>query len=146
MSHRTLSYFVRGLPVAAALLLAGCTRELPKKDTYPAQGVVRLHGEPAQYVFVLLQPIDPKKGGGEAQGFTDGNGHFELRTYSNADPDGALPGEYKVVLEENDPARYRSGVSIPPGAKPTPIPSGTMTTEITVEIKSEPNDLDVNVP
>jgi hypothetical protein len=146
MSNRTLLNLFRWLPLAAIAILAGCGhRELPKKDTYPVQGTVRLHGQPAVLVLVRLTPVDGRKGG-EAQGTTDANGHFELRTYSQEEADGALPGEYKVILEESEPVQFKPGVNIPPGVKATSIPKGSLDTGITVQIRSEPNDVEIDVP
>jgi hypothetical protein len=145
MSQRTLSMPSLCLPLAAALL-AGCgQREVPKKDTYPVQGIVRLHGQPAVLVTVHLTPVDPKKGG-EASGTTDANGHFELRTYSQEETDGALPGEYTVTLEESDPVAFKPGVAVPAGVKATQLPKGGVDPNMTVEIKAEPNDLQIDVP
>src|SRR5689334_8229017 len=115
----------------AAWLLAGCgPRELPKKDTYPVQGKVTLHGLPAAFVIVRLEPA-PQTKGVAAEATTKADGTFELRTYSNVDKDGAAPGEYRVVLEEYDPVR--SG-PLPAGSpKPTKIETQTLETNVTVE-------------
>jgi hypothetical protein len=146
MSKHTVLCLSRCLPLAAVALLVGCgNRELPKKDTYPVQGIVRLHGQPAVLVNVRLTPVDGRKGG-EASGTTDANGHFELRTYSQEEADGALPGEYKVTLEESEPVQFKPGVNVPPGVKATSIPKGSLDTGITVEIRAEPNDVEINVP
>src|SRR5690349_10870135 len=110
-------------------LLAGCgPRQLPRSDTYPVNGTVRLHGEPARYVIVRLEPTVHGKGA-DAEGTTKEDGSFELRTYANEENDGAVPGEYKVILEQFDPVR--SG-TLPKGAKPTTVPNGVIDTGIII--------------
>jgi hypothetical protein len=132
-----------GTLTLASVCLIGCgQRELHKNDVYSVQGTLLLHGEPAAFVIVHLEPTASNKGVA-CEGTTREDGTFELRTYSNEDNDGAAPGEYKVILEEYDPVR--SG-PLPKGSKPTPIPKGNMETGQTVEIKAEPNTLEINVP
>ena len=141
MIHRNL--MVTGVFLAAAAFGAGCgPRELSHHETYPVQGTVRLHGQPAAFVIVHLEPATPGKGVA-AEGTTKEDGSFELRTYSNEDNDGAVSGDHEVTLEEFDPVR--SG-GLPKGAKPTPIPKGTLETGVIVTIKAEPNTTDIDVP
>jgi hypothetical protein len=133
----------RCLSLAALALLAGCgPKQLPKSETFPVNGTVRLHGEPARFVIVRLEPTTPGKGA-DAEGTTKEDGTFELRTYSNEDNDGAVPGQYKVVLEQFDPVR--SG-SLPKGAKPTALPNGGIDTGVIIEITTGPNEPLIDVP
>ncbi len=126
------------------LLLNGCgTRELAKQETYPARGRVLLHGEPARYVKVRLEPETPGEGL-PCEGATDGNGAFELRTYSNDGPDGAVPGRYRVVLESAAGSDEGPPVIVPRGAKATTVPAALA--EVTVEVKAEDNDLEISIP
>jgi hypothetical protein len=78
--------------VCAALLAgAGCG----DRKTVKVRGVVTLDGEPLPRAAVLFQHQD--QGGRDANGFTDNSGTFRLSTF---DPDdGALPGNYKVVIQ-----------------------------------------------
>lgn len=125
-----------------ALLAAGCgQKELPLEDRSPVRGTIHLRGEPARYVIVRFEPTQPGKGL-EADGFTDENGNFILRTYSNDEPDGAVPGEYEVVLEGYDPVRAGP---IPEGAVPTQL-TGEFRTGVTVVIHSEANALLIDIP
>jgi hypothetical protein len=94
--------------------------------------------------MLRLVPTAPNKGV-EAFGVTKEDGTFELRTYSNNDPDGAAPGEYQVVLEEYDPVRA-VGAQIPAAAKPTKIPGGVLETGKVVEITGEDPNLDIDIP
>jgi hypothetical protein len=123
-------------------LVAGCgQRTLPVAKTYPAAGRVTLKGEPAAFVFVTLKPTGKK--GAEATGKTNENGEFELRTFSNTgDNDGAVPGDYNVVLTGYEPVKMGR---IPPGSKPTEI-SGEMDTGITIQITDGDNTLSIDVP
>ncbi|HKI34536.1 MAG TPA: hypothetical protein VKA46_21955 [Gemmataceae bacterium] len=143
MNATIRSTLFRYLPLAAVAMLAGCgPKQLPQNDTYSVQGQLRLHGQPAAFVIVHLEPTKPNKGVA-AEGTTTADGNFELRTYSNEGNDGAVPGEYQVTLEEYDPVR--SG-PLPAGSKPTPIPNQTMDTGIIVVIKAEPNTTEIDVP
>lgn len=56
-------------------------------------GVVTLDGAPLPGAAVVFSSI---KGGRDANGMTDDEGRFELTTFKSKD--GALPGEYKVVV------------------------------------------------
>jgi hypothetical protein len=125
------------------LLLGGCQRELSQKHLYPARGRVLLKGQPAAFVIVHLEPTAPGRGVA-AEAMTQQDGTFELRTYSNDEPDGAAPGEYDVILEQFDVVRA-VGVKIPPGATPTKLPTQEMNTGVVVEVLAEDNDLQVNV-
>jgi hypothetical protein len=92
-------------------------------------------------VIIRLQPTQPGKGL-EADGFTDENGVFTLRTYSNEEADGVVPGEYEVILEAYDPVQAGA---IPEGAVPTQL-AGEFRTKITVEIHPEDNELLIDIP
>jgi hypothetical protein len=129
------------------LILAGCGQKvLPKKQTYAVTGRVMFHGEPAKYVHVHLEPKDPLVGM-PADGGTGEDGTFSLKTYSNAEPDGAVPGEYEVILSDNVQMGDDFVIPLPKGAVPTRVPQ-----EIhdnlgkTVVIKAGDNDLQIDVP
>jgi hypothetical protein len=122
--------------------LAGCgERELPLKERVQARGRVLLNGEPVRYALITLEPTDPKRGM-TAEGKTDGDGNFALRTYSNEEPDGAVPGEYKVSLE--------AGGGIPVGGVPKDEPGPTLITselpEVIVFIEDDDNELEIRIP
>lgn len=140
--HKFNARSIAFLFVCLGLLGSGCgQRSLSVSKTYPATGRVTLQGEPAAFVLVTLKPADKK--GVEATGKTNENGEFELRTYSNTgDPDGAVPGEYTVVLTGYEPVKMGR---IPPGSKPTKI-TGEMETGIAIEITDGDNNLTIDVP
>lgn len=126
-----------------AVAVPGCgQKELAKKDTYPAQGKLTYNGEPVQFALITLEPTDPGKGE-RADARTDENGDFTIRTYSNEEPDGAVPGEYKVTI---DPGR-----GLRPGyqerkEKPTDVPEEARQPESKVVIKAEDNVLEIKLP
>jgi hypothetical protein len=122
-------------------LIAGCgERTLAKNQTYPVRGRVLLKGQPASYVMVFFQPVG--KEGADAVGRTDNEGNFELRTYSNEGNDGAVPGEYKVTIEDYDPVQ---GGALPGGAKGVKVPGGQVDAG-TQTIHAEENTLNIEIP
>ncbi len=137
---------MRRAPLVAFLMvgvvLAGCGQKTLRQDTtYPVKGRILYQGQPARFVIVRFEPAGDK--GAEAVGRTDADGYFELRTFSNEGNDGGVPGEYKVTIEPFNPVR---GGPLPAGAKPTAIPGAGVTTDGTVEIAAEDNDLTVELP
>jgi hypothetical protein len=114
---------------------------LAKKDVVPVHGKVLFNGEPVNYVLLELHPTDPAKGV-VASGIVGADGEFTLRTYSNAEPDGAVPGEYKVSLENWDAVRAGG---LPEGATPTKV-TPEMNSGKTVEIKGEEGNLTISLP
>jgi hypothetical protein len=128
-------------------LLAGCgQRTLPQDSTYPVNGTIRLHGQPAAFVIVHFQPVHPGKGA-EAVGISKEDGSFQLRTYAQDSFDGAVPAEYKVTLESWDPVQGQvGGIKPPPGVQPTEIGGTELDTGITVEVSSGDNAPEINVP
>ena len=85
-------------PLALALLLGvyGCSgASKPVK----VKGTVTLDGKPLPNGQVKFIPTAEK--GREATGVTDADGTFQLETFSSGD--GALPGDYKVTVEYQEP-------------------------------------------
>ena len=74
-----------------------------KNGLVKVEGIVKLNGEPLEGATVIFVPEDEKTGH-PAQGLTDKDGHFVLRT---ASADGAYRGDYKVVVSKTD--SYISG-------------------------------------
>jgi hypothetical protein len=132
-----------GIGLIAACLLTGCTHSLPpNRPAYPVRGkVVFSNGQPVRLAIIHLDPKDPSVGN-EAEGIIWADGTFQIRTYSNSDPDGAVPGEYVVSFEPFSGARF------PPAAakrvKPSVIPAKYQDSHksgIEVVIQAEENDL-----
>jgi hypothetical protein len=82
------------------LAAAGCGG---KYTPVPVSGVVTLDGKPVEGAVVTFYAIGDAKEGRQAQGETDKNGAFSLTTLKEGD--GALPGEYKVVINKFVPTR-----------------------------------------
>jgi hypothetical protein len=91
----------RGWLVLAALLLlaAGCGG---KHTPVKVNGVVTLDGKPVEGATVTFYIGGDGQEGRPATGRTDASGAFQLNTMGNED--GALPGEYKVVIAKWVPA------------------------------------------
>jgi hypothetical protein len=85
------------------LASAGCgNRNLSK-----VEGVVTLDGEPLQGALVSFVPVGQ---GRAASGLTDSNGYFRLTTLST--DDGAVPGEYKVIIAYDDNPEERKDATM----------------------------------
>lgn len=61
-------------------------------------GIVTLEGKPVEGATVQFYAVGDGREGRPATGSTDGKGNFRLGTLG--DQDGALPGEYKVVINK----------------------------------------------
>jgi hypothetical protein len=133
------SYLV---PMLVVLGAAGCGGSLSQKTLYQVQGRVLVNGEPDRFVSVELTPEETGKGL-QAEGHTDADGRFQLRTYSNEEPDGVAAGTYKVQVQNWNIQRYGA---IPTDAKPTTIsPEVTAATKV-VEISGQQDDLVIEIP
>jgi hypothetical protein len=92
----------RGWLALAALLVlaaAGCGG---KHIPVAVSGVVTLNGKPVEGATVTFYIVGGGQEGRPATGRTDVSGAFRLNTMGNED--GALPGEYKVVIAKWVPA------------------------------------------
>lgn len=118
--------------------LTGCgSSTLTPPKVYPTRGRVLMNGQPVSFVSIKLIPTEASVGRHEADGVTDESGAFALRTFSNSEPDGALPGSYNVEI-----GPYLN--SLPAGAKPTEVPPGRHPAP--VEVAAEDNDLTIEIP
>ena len=124
----------------AMTALAGCgPKELPKRKLYAIRGTVMINGEPVRYASVVFRPQDLTQGL-PADGETDENGVFSLRTYSNDGvPDGAAAGVYSVTIGDH-PGGYPKGVT------PTRLPKRPLELESPVEVTADDNDLTIEIP
>jgi hypothetical protein len=78
----------------------GCSKA-PKLPTVPVSGTVTLDGQPLDGANVAFSPVDLD--GKPANATTDSQGAFRLKTYIGASfgqADGALPGEYTVMVSK----------------------------------------------
>ena len=93
-----------GIALAASLtVLGGCGGPRPVKVT----GKVTLNGEPVEGARVQFVPVLDT--GKQANGSTGRDGQFELTTVENND--GAIPGDYKVVITYTTPVETGPGES-----------------------------------
>jgi len=87
------------------------------KNLVSVSGNVTLEGNPVPQAKVLFLPDISQESGRMAEGYTDGQGRYQLNTpvpSLNRDRTaGVLPGEYRVVI---------SKITMPDGS---PIPQGT---------------------
>ncbi|HEV3236362.1 MAG TPA: carboxypeptidase-like regulatory domain-containing protein [Gemmataceae bacterium] len=98
------------LLIVSSILFLSATGCSSKGKPVKVAGVVTLDDQPLPEAFVQLVPLEGS--GHVATGATDEQGRFELTTYNSRD--GALPGEYKVVVNVGS-AKDKAG--------PTPVPS-----------------------
>jgi hypothetical protein len=134
----TMTNFIRTSLIVSSLAILGCGGDLKEKRTYPVHGRILYNGEPARYVQIELEPVNLGYGAA-ADGVTDREGKFELRTYSNEGPDGAVPGDYKLkVWSGGVKAQEEGGASGDSSPTITVLP-GTLEIEVTIE--STDNDL-----
>jgi hypothetical protein len=82
------------LAVVMAFGMSGCGSSGPKVKPVKVEGVVLLDGQPLAGATVRYLPLDGK--GESANGLTKDDGSFRLTCLNGLD--GALPGEYKVVV------------------------------------------------
>jgi hypothetical protein len=89
--------------LALAWIGAGCSGAgRPVK----VNGIVTVDGTPVRAAIVTFAPL-AAAGGRAASGQTDDTGAFHLTTFTTGD--GALPGEYKVIVTHRDVAKDEPG-------------------------------------
>src|SRR5262245_44393672 len=116
MLRKTVNTGSVWLVTLALLGFCGC-----QSDTIPVSGKVSFkNGQPVTAGFVIFEPVNQKVG---ARGEIQPDGTFQLGTH--ADKDGAMEGEYKVLIappplpEEGKPRpsaihpKYRAPESTP---------------------------------
>jgi hypothetical protein len=95
MKANVVLYAQRLAALALVPVLIGCGGTGPVK----VSGTVTLNGEPVE--GALVQFVPAKDGGRPATAVTGPDGGFSLTTIENQD--GALPGDYKVVITYKPP-------------------------------------------
>jgi hypothetical protein len=114
------------------------------EPTYPVQGVVKVDGQPLEGGSILFEPVEAGASGKHhsARGTIDAAGRYSLSTFDV--DDGAVAGRHYVMVFEkekqlsDDPNLVR--YSIIPDKYHTPE-----TTPLVVEVKREPNEIDVPI-
>jgi len=86
--------------VVATVVVLGCGGDDSGLDRrYKVSGTVKYKGEPVSKGTIAFEPANPPPPAGRhASGYIE-NGHYTLTT--SIDGDGALPGEYKVVINSS---------------------------------------------
>jgi len=84
--------------VGLAVLLAASTGCDARRTPAPVSGTITLDGRPVEGATVTFHLLDNEKDGSVVTGQTDKAGTFHLKT---GNEDGAVPGEYKVVVIKN---------------------------------------------
>jgi hypothetical protein len=82
------------LALLVALATAGCSSG-DRPDLAKASGVVKLNGIPVPMASVTFVPVN---GGRPATATTDEDGTYVIRTYDDADGEGAAVGEHYVGI------------------------------------------------
>lgn len=110
-----MAFLARWLVAASLILLfvGGCGDGL---GAIPVKGKVFYQGQPLNGGMVLYSPVDPN--GRQARGEISSSGEFTLTTLKAED--GALPGEYKVVIEALEPHPGEPGRGSTPADAPAP--------------------------
>jgi major membrane immunogen (membrane-anchored lipoprotein) len=81
------------LSFAATVVILGCGDDSGLDRRYKVAGTVKYKGEPVSKGTIAFEPASPS--GRHASGYIE-NGAYTLTTA--VDGDGALPGDYKVVI------------------------------------------------
>jgi hypothetical protein len=124
--------------VLASSLLKGGGLTTP--TVYKAHGkMVFKNGDPVKNTYLTFTPKENGKGT-PCEAMTKADGSFEIRSFSNTENDGAMPGEYTCSLEQKPNIKLTSGVTITASVIPKKY-QNVKTSGITVVIKSEDNDL-----
>jgi hypothetical protein len=133
------------------LFLAGCGDSGPK--TYPVTGKISIGGNPPSGVSVTFHPVT--EGNEAASGQVNDQGNYTLYTGIDG-KQGAMPGRYKVVLTQvagASAATYEQGGGAArggiPGTPPRTFPDdwgSAQTSPKEVEVKTETNQIDIEVP
>jgi len=131
---------VRGGLAVAVVCCAGwgCSNGEKQEPVYPATGIVRMGGKPFGPCNLTLVPVDKLDGviRRSVAGTVDKDGKVTFGSYGVND--GAIAGDYKVIV--------RSSMSAPP---PSPIPTkygSENTTPLTASITADrPNEVVVEL-
>jgi hypothetical protein len=99
---------IRGIAVRTIVLVAALAAASCGNGPVPVRGRVTLDGTPVAGATVTFVPVGPR--GHPASAPTDANGVFRLTTFKQED--GALRGEYKVIVTKSD------ALPPPPAAEP----------------------------
>ena len=139
------------LIAVVGLWLTGCDRGPGGRPaTAPVTGVVRCGGDAVAGATVGFQA---DAGGRSATGITDAQGRYQLSTFARGD--GAVPGNYKVIVLKYATATESSGGQVayvpPQGPEPPPkhlLPekyAAAKTSGLEAAVSSGPNAIDFDL-
>jgi len=124
-------------------LAAGCSSE-PIVELAPAEGVVKINGQPAENIFVQFLPQVPEGAPAPTStGVSDGQGRFQMIT-GDGQP-GAVVGPCKVILSDMDEERPEQGqpMTRPPRIPPDYSILNPRTMQVEVQPGSQPFVIEV---
>jgi major membrane immunogen (membrane-anchored lipoprotein) len=84
------------LGVAASVVVLGCGDDSGLATRYKVSGKVTYKGTPVEQGGITFEPVKPPVPEGRHASGTIKDGHYSLTTA--VEGDGALPGDYKVVI------------------------------------------------
>lgn len=95
----------------ALLVCVGCSKSDKGPKTVPVTGTVQYKGAPVEGATVTLVPNIPTVR--SASGVTDAEGKFSVMTYvgPSSQPQGAMPGDYIVLISKMQTAEIPMGLS-----------------------------------
>jgi hypothetical protein len=97
--HGNRGLMHRSVPLIGVTILLFATAACSSRRTpVPVSGTITLDGKLVEGAIVTFHVLGDDKEGRPATGLTDKTGSFRLKT---GNEDGALPGEYKVVVIKN---------------------------------------------
>jgi len=102
MSALTKKFRVVGIAVCvtATAVILGCGDDSGLATRYKVSGTVKYKGEPVPKGTIVFEPVNPPMPQGRVANGTIENGSYSLTT--STQNDGALPGEYKVIIMSSD--------------------------------------------
>ncbi len=131
-----LSFSRIALFACALCLLLGCGSKKAKgPPVYPVTGVVRVNGQPASQVMVVLHSDTPIAGEPRPFAKTNADGTFAITTREPGD--GALPGKYRISLTWSPTEEEESTMGR--GDKLGGRFADPATSNLFVDVKAEPN-------
>jgi len=86
--------------IAATAAILGCGDDSGLATRYKVSGTVKYKGEAVPKGTIVFEPINPPMPQGRVANGTIENGSYSLTT--SVTNDGALPGEYKVIILSSD--------------------------------------------
>lgn len=120
-----LNWMVAGL-VACCLVSAGCSSGKTTPKAFIVTGTVNYQGKPVEGASVTFTPVTESPETRPANGKTDAEGKFTLKTYYDPQTElnGAIPGDYNITVskKENGGVSQQEMMAMMQAGKPVPQP------------------------